>query len=83
MVYNIQSIDSLISNTDAKIKVSCVYASVSICVSGHVVVCSFVCVLQSSDEICSTSRSRYFVKIKLNRFVIEGLFFELWRDLLT
>ena len=54
-------------------------------------VCVCVCVsnanlgnrLQSSTEIYNASRSRYFIRIKLNRFVIEGLVFELWCDLLT
>ena len=39
--------------------------------------------LQLSAEISNARRSQYFMKIKLNRFVIEGLVFELWRDLLT
>ena len=54
----------------------------------NTVVCSFVCAcvfamcisatackLQLSAEISNISRSRYFMKIKLNRFVIEGLVF--------
>ena len=54
------------------------------------VVCSCVCVRNAYlsnhlQHISNTSRSQYyfFMKIKLNRFVIEGLVFELWRDLLT
>ena len=53
----------------------------------HTVVCSFLCVFamqisqQLSAKICNESRFRSFMKIKLNRVVIEDIVFELWRDL--
>ena len=57
------------------------YGSLFVCVCVHNAYLSNC--LQQSAEISNTSRSRYFMKIKLNRFVIEGLVFELRCDLLT
>ena len=57
------------------------YGSLFVCVCVHNVYLGNH--LQLSAEISNTSRSGYFMKIKLNRFVIEGLVFELWHDLLT